>query len=325
VLVSRRTVTASAIDEAQATISELFCAHRLTPLDRRAVNMRLRSAHDDDVGIELLDYGEAVRIDVAKGLEDFYLVQLPLRGRATMDVGHATIQSSPDVATVPPLDREFTLRWGARTPTLIVYVARDRLRATARSLYGLHDADRLQLGLYLQTNTDAGAHFLRALHDHHDVLDRGDDAGRYVRRLTSELLVTRLLQAVENSASRALGVWQVPARTVGALRGETLVKRFQAAAEAGAVRGAGVHDIANELGTPVRTLQEHVRAATGSTPSALLRDFRLRQARQLLIAGDPLRDTVTTIAERCGFGHLGRFAAEYRARYGETPVRTLRG
>ncbi len=33
---------------------------------------------------------------------------------------------------------------------------------------------------------------------------------------------------------------------------------------------------------------------------------------------------MTDIATKWGFGHLGRFAAAYRARFGESPSHTLR-
>jgi AraC-like DNA-binding protein len=38
---------------------------------------------------------------------------------------------------------------------------------------------------------------------------------------------------------------------------------------------------------------------------------------------DPGRTTVTDVAHRWGFDHLGRFAASYRARYHTTPSQTL--
>lgn len=323
ILPSRSTVAAHQVDQAHETISQLFCEHRLSPLERREVDMRLRSAHDTGIGVELLDYGEAVRIAVPQGLEEFHLVQLPLAGRATMEAGNALVQSSPEVATLPPLDRAFTMRWGASTPTLIVYVRRDRLTEAAQGIYGIENAERLRLGLHMQMTTPAGADFLRALLEHHDALEAGTPEGAYTRRLTGELLVARLLQAVPNSAGDALSAWQ-PAEPSAGARADGLVRRFEAAVDAGVESGSGVLDIAKQLGVPLRTLQEHVRRATGSTPLAMLKEARLRRARELLVGGDPTRVTVTAVAERCGFGHLGRFASEYRARFGETPASTLR-
>jgi transcriptional regulator GlxA family with amidase domain len=56
----------------------------------------------------------------------------------------------------------------------------------------------------------------------------------------------------------------------------------------------------------------------------MLREIRLARVRDALRAADPHRDTVAEAAHRCGFGHLGRFAAAYRAKYGEPPSTTLR-
>lgn len=320
-LASRRPVTASAVDQAQATISDLFCAHTLTPLERREVRMSLRSAHDTDVGIEVLDYGEAVRIHVDKGLEDFHLVQIPLSGKATMDVGNATVQSSPDVATLPPLDRSFTMRWGVNTPTFILYVSRERLQEVARQLYGLEDVDQLQLALQMRMSTPEGQAFMRALVDWHDVVESSGPNSAYLRKVSTDLLLARMLGAVENSASRSLGSWEGAGASI---RTDGLAKRFATIIEDGAEYGVGVLEIADQLGVPVRTLQDHVRSTYGSTPSAMLREARLRHAHRLLSVADAASTTVTAIAEECGFGHLGRFANEYRARFGETPAQTLR-
>jgi TolB-like protein len=53
-----------------------------------------------------------------------------------------------------------------------------------------------------------------------------------------------------------------------------------------------------------------------------LRELRLERARQeLLRASD--RASITRVATRYGFNHIGRFAAQYRTRYGESPSATL--
>ena len=45
--------------------------------------------------------------------------------------------------------------------------------------------------------------------------------------------------------------------------------------------------------------------------------------REHLRQADPALHTVTETAYRYGFTHMGRFAAEYRARFGEAPSTTL--
>ena len=55
-----------------------------------------------------------------------------------------------------------------------------------------------------------------------------------------------------------------------------------------------------------------------------LRHVRLARVHEHLRQSDPALHTVTETAYRYGFTHLGRFAAEYRARYGVSPRETLR-
>lgn len=73
-----------------------------------------------------------------------------------------------------------------------------------------------------------------------------------------------------------------------------------------------------------RALQLAFRRHLDTTPMAYLRQVRLDRARRDLIAADPAQDTVTDIAHRWGFLTPSRFAAGYRATFGESPVQTLR-
>ena len=82
-------------------------------------------------------------------------------------------------------------------------------------------------------------------------------------------------------------------------------------------------DLAVVCGVSPRTLQKHFRLFLRSTPRRFLRELRFDRARKELLGGCE-EARVTEIATRCGFDHFGRFATEYRRRYGETPSTTLR-
>jgi AraC-like DNA-binding protein/tetratricopeptide (TPR) repeat protein len=71
-----------------------------------------------------------------------------------------------------------------------------------------------------------------------------------------------------------------------------------------------------------RTLQRQFKKFLGKTPLAILRDIRFDYARWQLLRLSPTA-SITDIALRCGFSHLGRFSVEYRRRYGEKPSQTL--
>lgn len=75
-----------------------------------------------------------------------------------------------------------------------------------------------------------------------------------------------------------------------------------------------------------RALQRAFRRALDVTPLQHLRSVRLDRAHAELLAADPADGTtVQAVALRWGFGHPGRFAADYRARFERSPSDTLRG
>jgi AraC-like DNA-binding protein len=81
--------------------------------------------------------------------------------------------------------------------------------------------------------------------------------------------------------------------------------------------------LAAAAGVRPRTLEAHFRVYLGTTPLGWVRQTRLTRARQqLLIASGEA--SVTSVALTNGFSQLGRFAAEYRRRFGELPSQTLR-
>jgi AraC-like DNA-binding protein len=74
----------------------------------------------------------------------------------------------------------------------------------------------------------------------------------------------------------------------------------------------------------VRALQQAFRRELETTPMGYLREVRLRRAHRALVESDPSVATVASIAHNWGFTNLGRFADTHAARYGESPVVTLR-
>jgi len=74
----------------------------------------------------------------------------------------------------------------------------------------------------------------------------------------------------------------------------------------------------------VRALQQGFARHLETTPSGYLRQVRLGRVREALLAGDADTMTVAAVASGWGFFSLGRFAAQYREAYGESPSQTLR-
>ncbi len=84
-----------------------------------------------------------------------------------------------------------------------------------------------------------------------------------------------------------------------------------------------ITDICVTTGVSERTLQYAFRSAMQLTPVAYLRTLRLNRVRTDLLLALPIHTTVTQIAMRWGFVHLGEFSQEYKRLFGERPSETL--
>jgi AraC-like DNA-binding protein len=84
-----------------------------------------------------------------------------------------------------------------------------------------------------------------------------------------------------------------------------------------------IEDVAAAAGIGLRSLQALFRRELDVTPLDYLRRIRLDRVRAELRTLEPGTATVSEVAGRWGFTHLGRFSAHYAQRFGEYPKRTL--
>ena len=79
--------------------------------------------------------------------------------------------------------------------------------------------------------------------------------------------------------------------------------------------------LASAVGISVRSLFRAFQRRRGYGPMEAVRRARLHRVQNDLLTAGP-RDSVTDIAMRWGFYHLGRFAGFYCERFGELPSAT---
>ena len=80
-------------------------------------------------------------------------------------------------------------------------------------------------------------------------------------------------------------------------------------------------DIVRAAGVSGRGLFRHFRSATGVSPMMYVRNARFARAREALRRARA-EERIVDIAALWGFDHMGRFAVEYRHRFGEKPSET---
>ena len=85
-----------------------------------------------------------------------------------------------------------------------------------------------------------------------------------------------------------------------------------------------VSDLCREMRLARRTFERAFHEALGLSPANYFRIRALNSIRRRLLDASPGPGIVARLAIDHGFWHLGRFAASYRALFGERPVDTLR-
>ena len=84
-----------------------------------------------------------------------------------------------------------------------------------------------------------------------------------------------------------------------------------------------MEDLCHHTGVGVRTLQRSFRQYFDLTISDYVKTVRLNAALRELTAAHRSEKSVTEIALRNGYTHLGRFSTEFRSRFGQSPREAL--
>jgi len=105
-------------------------------------------------------------------------------------------------------------------------------------------------------------------------------------------------------------------------RYKDIVDRFVQLARANLDKPTRIPDLSRAIGVEPRQLRRACQAILGMTPVSHLHTLRLSEVRRTLSTPDGAAATITEVASRFGFHELGRFAAAYRAAFGEQPSET---
>ena len=85
-----------------------------------------------------------------------------------------------------------------------------------------------------------------------------------------------------------------------------------------------ISSLAKQYKVSEQTLQNSFKSLFGFTPKLFLRQLKLNIVRQELQKSDPEQNTVSKVALKWGFRHMGRFSAYYAELFGENPSMTLK-
>jgi AraC-like DNA-binding protein len=305
---------------ARAAVTDILSAHELKLVHRsERLRASLHAATVGDVTLSHLTYGAEVEID-ASPITGLFSVQLPVSGHAEICCGHEQVVSTPFVASVPTPVERLRMRWERDAAQMIVKVSEPVLMRYLGKLLGHAPRETLRplLGLDLASAQGTRWRVIHALLLNELDLAAAGQSTAASRAVLEELVMSTLLLTHPNNYSERL-------RRIGAPAGRRYVRRAMEHAQANLDRALTLGELAEAAGVSARALQDGFREVVGCSPTAWVRDLRLDRARDQLAAAEPGDGTsVTEVALRWGFSHLGRFSQVYGERFGERPSETLR-
>lgn len=304
------------LDEVRQQGGQVFCAHQLQ-VSGPAQNLDTRLYYRplEHIGLGRLSYGATVDIDPGT-LDDFYLLQWPLRGGEIINVGGEEILSSPRVASLINPGQRFFMRHQTDSEKLFIRINRQALRRLAQQLTPQTPARELIFQTALRLDKPELASLRHLL----DWLFLEASSGVLLSQpllasRVEETLLMSLLQLLPHNQSTSASPPTVAPGFI--VRAEEWMRHH-------AHEPLTVAQIAAHAGVSIRSLYAGFQRYRQRAPMEYLRDLRLQQVHQELQHAQDPHTQVTQVALRWGFGHLGQFAADYKKRFGQLPSQTLR-
>lgn len=307
-------IASADLEHVRNSVSDMIKAHQLKQLRAdQTLQTRLRHAQFGQVALSRLGYGADVHIQ-PDHLAGFYLIQMPQYGTARVRCGGQTVESTPYAATILNPNEDVDMIWHANNEQLMLKIDRNLVEEAARGMGMDVGPQGLVFPVRLEAHTQPSWQIMLRY-----VLDCARHSQDILRsplliNQLEQLTVTTLLGLHPPAQAHAISATRVLPRHL-----KKVVSHLHEQAHL-PLTIAELSDIAR---VSSRTLQQAFREHYGMSPMQYLRQVRLDKLRHELIHSDEPYQTLADLAMRWGFAHQGRFSAEYRSRFGETPSETL--
>lgn len=309
----------ASIDVAIERITGVLGPHRIALHGRGSeVDFRHRHAVVGGIGLNHMAYGRSLRTDIEPP-DDRYFIVFALAGAYTAIAGRERRPGAAGSCLVISPGQPVSLEFAPSYREICVRLDRPAVDAALTRLLGSRVSAPVRFDPFPQVASGqaAGLRDL-ALMLADNRLGAGEE-GRAdaVSQRLEDLAATLLLLGVPSNYSARLAATQGGCPDEGCHRAADYIRRH-------ARMPIAARDIVAASGLGRSALYAAFRQRHGVTPMEFLRDERLRLAFDAINTPRRRRVLVEEIALDCGFVHMGRFAAAYRARYGELPAAALR-
>ena len=272
-----------------------------------------------DITMGYLDFVAATEISI-QTLPDDYTVFMVMNGESQTTNLSRTVHANSVTAAVPAPGTDAEMQWSSHSPHLVIRLDHEALHLHITRLIGRSLDRPLRFDLQLDMSPESANRWSSSIQLLHSEL-------YHAKSLLHLGLGTGPLEEFVMSAL----LFSAPSNYSGWLArpqhnpGRRAIRHALDYIETHLSEPITIADIAAAGETGIRSLEQGFHEELNCTPTSYLRDRRLDRARLDLLDASPADHlTVTAIAYRWGFTHLGRFSSTYRHRFGESPSQTLR-
>jgi AraC-like DNA-binding protein len=321
-LAAYRRVWTTDVDEAAESIGRIFCPHALDPLQHTWPDFHAlhNCAAFEGFSVNYVAYGGSVSIDPGC-LDRFFLLQVPIRGRALVRTGGREVESFPrGVASILSPTLPTQMVWQNDCAQLIMLVDRQQVEKRAAAL-AEKPTSTVEFDPLINLDSTFGQALQSQIEYLVDLAERGAPGpgpSPVLAATLRESIVGLLLAGQRNNLSAAINRSASRQQPVPAV-----FIRARERLEAYAEEPLDLERLAQLSGIGIRSLQLGFRRHFGVSISSALLDIRLARLRARLSNTKP-GERIVDIAFDLGFSHLSRMASVYRAKFGESPSETLR-
>jgi len=305
-------------EEASQLITSVYVPHELRSRDGQPLNFKLRYLTSPRLTLGHLRFGADSEVLVPP-MESCYHLNLTLSG-ATQ-----AIQAGRGVATEPgkigvmfsPRERR-AVRWSPDAVQYAIKIPRASMESQLAALIGRPVDRPIEFALGFSLTTPQGQSLLAAVAHLRTEISRagGISESPLVRAQLESYVLSQLLMAIPNDhRDLLLETGHLITRRHVQLALDFIDERL-----AEPITGP---DIARAASVSIRALQSGFQEELGMSPMAYVRQRRLDRVHAELLSTSS-RPLVHEVAARWGFYHFGRFAEQYRRKFGVLPSETLR-
>ncbi len=306
------------VDDAREVLSRLFTEIAIEPLDtRKPFRAQVHGVELPRISICYLQFENGATAGPVQPL-DFHTLQLNPTGTVVYNTDHGVVQGDTTKGVMLSAGQTVRNRHSAANGNLALIVKDKVLHDYQSMWHGEAQCQPLKFKSEFDPRAPRIASFLGIVGLFVKELNRSDGILEIPAAVASfeHTLLTSMLFGLEHNLSE---------KTHGETASASLeqVKRIEGYIESHASQSVDMATLARVSGLSGSTIHRAFRKHRDYTPMQFLQLCRMRLVHQRLLIARP-SDSVTKIAMEGGFIHLGRFAVEYRRRFGESPSQTLK-